>query len=58
MEMKRIVRGSLERVHKACGGPADVSHLLGPQFDEQFLDLARRYWLDLSAAERRKSWES
>ena len=30
----------------------------GRQFDEAFRNLAERYWLGLSAAERRKAWGS
>lgn len=57
-ELKRIVRRSLADIEKACGGPASAPGLLGPQFDEQFRDLADRYWLRLSAADRRRSWGS
>ena len=58
VEIKRIVRQSLAQIDEACGGPAHAPGLLGRQFDEEFLDLARSKWLDLSAADRRKSWGS
>ncbi|HEX8223252.1 MAG TPA: hypothetical protein VF605_05500 [Allosphingosinicella sp.] len=58
VEIKRIVRRSLARIEKTCGGPASAPGLLGRQFDEEFRDLADRYWLRLSAADRRKSWGS
>jgi hypothetical protein len=57
-EVKRIVRRSLAQAGKECGGPTEAPGLLGRQFDEEFFDLARRYWLDLSAADRRKAWAS
>jgi hypothetical protein len=58
VEIKRIVRQSLAQIDEACGGPAHASGLLGRQFDEEFLDLARSKWLRPSAADRRRSWES
>ncbi len=54
-EVKRIVRQSLAEIDEECGGPTQAPALLGQKFDEEFLDLAR-YWLDLSAADRRKAW--
>lgn len=58
VELKRIVRQSLARIEETCGGPASAPGLLGRQFDGQFRDLADRYWLRLSAADRRRSWAS
>jgi hypothetical protein len=57
-ELKRIVRRSLAEIDETCGGPARSRALLGRQFDEEFRDLARRYWLHLSPADRRKAWGS
>lgn len=51
-EVKRIVTQSLTQIDEACGGPAHAPELLGRQFDAAFLDLARSYWLHLSAADR------
>ena len=57
-EVKRIVRRSLARIEKKCGRPASAPGLLGPQFDAAFRHLADKYWLGLSAADRRRSWGS
>jgi len=57
-EVKRIVTQSLTQIDEACGGPAPAPELLGRQFDAEFLDLASRYWLHLSAAGRQRSWTS
>jgi hypothetical protein len=52
-EVKRIVRQYLARIDEACGRTHSPA-LLGRQFDEQFRDLAGRYWLDLPVADRRQ----
>ena len=56
-EIKRMVQQSLAEIEAACDGRSvHAPGLLGPEFDEAFLELATGTWLHLSAADRRKSW--
>ena len=57
-EAKRMVSRSLAKIDEKCGGPVRAPGQLGRRFDEEFRNLADRYWLGLSAADRRRSWRS
>jgi hypothetical protein len=46
-ELKRIVKRSLNRIPRSCGGPVTSVALFRPELDQSFFELAERYWLHL-----------